>query len=484
MFRSLSVVNYRIWFAGALVSNIGTWMQRTAQDWIVLTQLTDYNATAVGITMALQLGPMLLLMPWSGLIADRFNRRKLLILTQTLMGLLALGLGILSVTGVVELWHVYLFAFGLGVVAAIDAPARQTFVSELVADDNLSNAVALNSASFHGARLIGPAAAGLLTVAVGAGWVFMINAVTFAATVFAMTLLRTHQLRRQPQPSRERGQLMAGFRYVRGRSDIIVVMIAVFLIGTFGLNFAIFTSTMATVEFGKGAAEFGLLSSIMAIGAVAGALLAARRSRARLRLIVLGAALFGLACALSAILPTYTSFAISLVLVGLSSLTLMTTANAYVQTTTRPEMRGRVMALYMAIFVGGTPLGAPLVGWVADAFGPRWALVLAALSGLLAAAVVLFWMVRYRRLRVHVHPFSSPRVRVLHSGDGRQVTEVKPGRRGRTALLERDDTEPRPELDPERERAAEVDPERERAAERNRETATREIAIVEATAPR
>ena len=478
MFRSLSVVNYRIWFAGALVSNIGTWMQRTAQDWIVLTQLTDYNATAVGITMALQLGPMLLLMPWSGLIADRFNRRKLLILTQTLMGLLALGLGILTVLEVAQLWHVYLFAFGLGVVAAIDAPARQTFVSELVADDNLSNAVALNSASFHGARLIGPAAAGLLTVAVGAGWVFMINAVTFAATVVAMALLRTHQLRRQPTVSRERGQLLAGFRYVRGRSDIVVVMIAVFLIGTFGLNFAIFTSTMATIEFGRGAAEFGLLSSIMAIGAVAGALLAARRTRARLRLIVLGAALFGVACALSAIMPSYASFAISLVLVGLSSLTFMTTANAYVQTTTRPEMRGRVMALYMAIFVGGTPLGAPLVGWVADAFGPRWALGLAAISGLLAAAVVLFWMVRYRRLRVQLHPFTAPRVRVLHAGDGRDEAAVRPSGRSRAAVLEQDRSAEESEFDQDR------TVERESAAERNHDTVTREIAIVEAAVPR
>ena len=496
MFRSLSVVNYRIWFAGALVSNIGTWMQRTAQDWIVLTQLTDYDATAVGITMALQLGPQLVLMPWSGLIADRFNRRKLLILTQTLMGLLALGLGILTVLDIAQLWHVYLFALGLGVVAAIDAPARQTFVSELVSEDKLSNAVALNSASFHGARLIGPAAAGLLTVAVGAGWVFMINAITFAATVFAMTLLRTKQLRQPPKASRERGQLMAGFRYVRGRSDIVVVMIAVFLIGTFGLNFAIFTSTMATIEFGRGAAEFGLLSSIMAIGAVIGSLLAARRSRARLRLVVGGSALFGFSCALAAVMPTYTSFAISLTLIGLSSLTLMTTANAYVQTTTRPEMRGRVMALYMAIFVGGTPLGAPLVGWVADYFGPRWALGLAAASGLLAAAAVLFWMVRYRRLRLHVHPFSTPRLLVRHSGDGRGA----PARRGTPvpggALvlggaavpggapvlvdaipLEADDRSAR-------ETGIDMREARDRAAERNRETATREIAIVEATAPR
>ncbi|TDW30320.1 MFS transporter [Cryobacterium psychrophilum] len=453
MFRSLSVVNYRIWLAGALVSNIGTWMQRTAQDWIVLTQLTDYNATAVGITMALQLGPQLVLMPWSGLIADRFDRRRLLILTQALMGLLALGLGILTVTGTGQLWHVYLFALGLGVVAAIDAPARQTFVSELVSEDNLSNAVALNSASFHGARLIGPAAAGLLTVAIGAGWVFMINALTFAATVLAMFLLRTAQLRASPKAARKRGQLLAGFRYVRGRPDIIVVLIVVFLIGTFGLNFAIFTSTMATLEFGMGATEFGILSSIMAVGAVIGALLSARRSRARLRLIVGGAALFGVACAVSALMPTYASFAVSLIFVGLSSITLMTTANAYVQTSTRPEMRGRVMALYMAIFVGGTPLGAPLVGWVTDTFGPRWALGVAAASGLLAAATLLFWMIRYRDLRVHVRLRTSPRVRVRHSGDG---LNLEPD----------NDTDAGPGL------------------ESDRDTATREIAIVEATAPR
>jgi MFS family permease len=248
MFRALSSVNYRIWFAGSLVSNIGTWMQRTAQDWIVLTQLTDHNATAVGVVMALQFGPQLVLMPWSGLIADRFERRRLLIFTQTVMGMLALGLGIITVTGVVELWHVYLFALGLGVVGAIDAPARQTFVSDLVGEDKLSNAVALNSASFNGARLIGPAVAGLLTVLVGAGWVFMINAGTFAATVFAMTLLRVSQLKQQPRASRERGQLVAGFRYVRRRPDIIVVLITVFLVGTFGFNFPIFTSTMATIS--------------------------------------------------------------------------------------------------------------------------------------------------------------------------------------------------------------------------------------------
>jgi MFS family permease len=460
MFRSMSVVNYRIWFAGALVSNVGTWMQRTAQDWIVLTQLTDYNATAVGIVMALQFGPQLVLMPWSGLIADRFDRRKLLMLTQTLMGLLGLGLGIITVTGVVELWHVYLFALALGVVAAIDAPARQTFVSELVPDDSLSNAVALNSASFNGARLIGPAVAGVLTVAVGAGWVFLINAVTFGFTVLAMMLLRTKDLRVQPRAPRERGQLVAGFRYVWKRPDIVAVLITVFLVGTFGFNFAIFTSTMATVEFGMGASEFGMLSSIMAVGSVAGALLSARRSRPRMRLVIGGAFFFGLTCTIAALMPTYISFAISLAFVGLTSLTLMTTANAYVQTTTEPAMRGRVMALYMAIFAGGTPLGAPLVGWVADLYGPRWAIGVAAVSGLVAAAVVMFWMIRYQRLRVRIRPRTSPRssrLHVRHRGDGHPLTSAIRVVSTKAAAADRD---------------------------RDRETATREIAVVEATSPR
>jgi MFS family permease len=411
--------------------------------------------------MALQFGPQLVLMPWVGLIADRFNRRRLLMLTQSLMGLLALGLGLITVTGLVQLWHVYLFALGLGIVAAIDAPARQTFVAELVSTDNLSNAVALNSASFNLARMIGPAAAGLLTVAVGAGWVFLINALTFTVTVFAMMMLRTALLRAQPRASRERGQLMAGLRYVGRRPDLIVVLATVFLVGTFGFNFAIFTSTMATVEFGMGASEFGLLSSIMAIGSIAGALLSARRSRPRLRVITFGSAAFGLSCALAALMPTYASFAVSLTFIGLSSLTLMTTANAYVQTTTEPAMRGRVMALYMAIFAGGTPLGAPLVGWVADTFGPRWALGVAALSGVLAAAVVLFWMLKYQRLSVRYRFRSLPHFQVRHYGDGRLPTGPISTGPFPTGPFPTEAAEPSP-----------VD------------TATREIAIIEATTPR
>lgn len=410
MFRSLAGVNYRIWAAGAIVSNVGTWMQRTAQDWIVLTQLTHNNASAVGFVMALQFGPQLLLLPVTGWAADHLDRRRLLMATQGAMGALGLGLGLLTVTGAVQLWHVYLFALLLGVVAAFDAPARQTFVSELVAGPNLSNAVALNSASFNAARLLGPAVAGLLTAAVGAGWVFLINAATFGAVLLSLAMLRREQLYRAERAKRSRGGLVEGFRYVRTRPDIQVILIMVFLIGTFGLNFPIFISTMSVSVFHQGAGEYGILSSIMAVGSVAGALLSARRDRPRVSLLFAGAAFFGFGTALAAIMPTYWLFAAALIVVGISSQTLMTTANGTVQMTTDPVLRGRVMAIYMAIFMGGTPIGAPIVGWVADAFGPRWAMGVGAASGFAAALVGVFYLVKYRGLRVR---FAGMRPRVV-----------------------------------------------------------------------
>lgn len=410
-FRSLRVHNYLLWFIGALTSNIGTWMQRTAQDWIVLTELTDHDAAAVGITMALQFGPQLFLMPITGLIADRVNVRRMLMFTQAAMGFLALGLGVIVVTGVAQLWHVYLFALLLGVVATVDAPIRQTFVAELVEKKDLTNAVSLNSVSFHTARLIGPAVAGLLTVVVGAGWVFVINAVTFAGTLIALWAIRVSELREQPRAPRARGQILDGFRYVRQKPAIIVILIMVSIIGTFGLNFAIFTSTMTTIQFHRGAGEFGMLSSVMAIGSVTGALLSARQERPRMRTIFSASALFGVAAGISALMPTFESFAVSLALIGFASLVFMTTANAMVQTTVKPAMRGRVMALYMAIFVGGTPIGAPFVGWVVNQFGPRWGLGVAAIAGVLAASVCLYWLMRYKHVRVR-YSRSWPQFRV------------------------------------------------------------------------
>jgi MFS family permease len=422
MFRSLGIFNYRLWFIGALVSNVGTWMQRTAQDWIVLTELTDYDAAALGVTMALQLGPQLLLLPVTGLVADRFDRRKILFFTQAMMGALGLGLGLMVISDVAELWHVNAFALGLGVVAAFDAPVRQAFVSQIVAEKDLVNAVGLNSLSFHSARLIGPALAGLLIALVGTGWVFLINALTFAAVLIALGAMRRGDLLASPKVKRAKGQIRDGFRYVRRRPDIMVTLVMVSLVGTFGFNFAIFISTMVTVEFNRGPGDYGLLSSFMAIGAVTGSLLAARRKLPRMRVVALAAAGFGLASITAALMPTYWTFAAALILVGVTSLTMMTSANAYVQTTTEPAMRGRVMALYMAIFMGGTPLGAPLVGWVANLWGPRWALGVAALSGLIAAAVTLWWMVRYRDLRVRYYRDSRPRLRAHYRGDGRKAT--------------------------------------------------------------
>ena len=398
-FRSLNGFNYRVWAAGAIVSNIGTWMQRTAQDWIVLTQLTHRNATAVGVVMALQFGPQILLLPLTGFAADHLDRRKLLIATQSSMGALALGLGLLTLAGRVQLWHVDLFAFLLGCAAAFDAPARQTFVAELVGDADLSNAVALNSTSFNVARMIGPAVAGCLIAAVGTGWVFLINAASFVAVIFSLSFLRVGELHRRSGAPHARGRLADGFRYVWKRPDLKVVLLMLFLIGTFGLNFPIYISTMSVMVFHVGASQFGLLTSIMAIGSISGALLSARRAKPHIGVLFAGAGLFGIGFALAALMPNYWLFGLALVLIGVSAQTFTTTALSTAQLATEPVMRGRVMAIVLAIALGGTPVGAPVVGWVADRFGPRWALGVGATSGLLAAAVGLVYMVKYRQLR-------------------------------------------------------------------------------------
>ncbi|MBB5608711.1 MULTISPECIES: MFS transporter [unclassified Janthinobacterium] len=401
-FRSLSNPNYRIWAGGALVSNVGTWMQRTAQDWLVLSELTHHNASAVGIVMALQFGPQLLLLPLTGMAADLLDRRKLLLCTQAAMGLLALGLGLLCISGAVQLWQVYVFAFLLGCVTAFDSPVRQTFVSEIVGEEDLTNAVALNSTSFNAARMLGPAVAGLLISSVGSGWVFIINAASFAAVIASLLLLRVQLLRRAPRIAATRASLGEGFRYVRQRPDLMAILLMLFLIGTFGLNFPIFLSTMSVTAFHAGPGQYGLLSSIMACGSVAGALMAAGRAQPRMPLLLGAAALFGVGCALAALMPNYWLFGLLLVPVGIAAQTFTTSVNSSVQLSTTPAMRGRVMAILLAIMAGGTPLGAPIVGWVADTFGPRWALGIAAVSGVAAALVGLRYLVKYQQWQLHV----------------------------------------------------------------------------------
>lgn len=415
MFRSLRIRNYRIWFMGALLSNVGAWMQATTQNWVVLTELTEHDAVAVGLTMALQFAPQLLLVPFSGAVADRFDRRRVLMVTQSLLMLLALGLGLLLVFGHAELWHLYGFALALGVVNAFDTPARQAFVSDLVGTAQLSNAVALNAASFNSARLIGPAVAGVLIAAVGSGWVFLINSASFLAVLGALGAIRIAHRSAAGSGGGESqlSRLAAGFRYVRQRHDLLVIFVMVFVLGAFGMNFPVMSSTMA-VEFGRGAGEYGVLSSILAIGSLTGALLSARRPNARMRVVILAAGGFGLSCAVAALMPTFWSFAVSLVLLGFCTSTLLTTANGFVQTTTDPLVRGRVLALYFAILMGGTPIGAPIVGAAADALGARSTLVISSVAGFVACAAGLVWLLTERSLRFHVGP--RARVTVTHAG--------------------------------------------------------------------
>ncbi len=400
-FRSLSHHNYRLWAGGALVSNVGTWVQATAQDWLVLTVLTHRSASAVGIVMALQFAPQLLLLPWTGSAADHADQRKLLIATQTAMGVLALMLGVLTVSGVVRLWHVYVFAFLFGSAAAFDAPVRQTFVGQLVGDEDLHNAVALNSMSFNIGNLIGPAVSGLLIAAVGTGWAFLTNGASFLAVLGSLLLLDKGTLHPAVRSRRARGSFAQGLRYVSQRADIIAILVMLFLIGTFCLNFPIFISVMAAKVFHTDARGYGLLSSVMAAGTIGGAFLSARRDKPRFGTLLWSAGLLGVGFSLAGIAPSYWTFAAALIVVGVAYLTFVTATNGLMQLSTEPAMRGRMMALRVGVALGGTPVGAPAVGWVADRFGPRWALAVGAASGFAAAAVAAYALMR------HVQPIEA-----------------------------------------------------------------------------
>ncbi|MEV5540832.1 MFS transporter [Saccharopolyspora shandongensis] len=396
MFRSLRERNYRFYASGQVVSLTGTWMQRAAQDWLVL-ELSGGSPAALGVAVALQFAPTLLLTLWAGVFADRFDKRRMLVATQSALGVCGLVLGLLDVTGVVLLWHVYLLCFVLGCFAAIDAPVRQSFVVEMVGSRQLTNAVALNSMTFNLARIVGPAIAGVLITAIGTGWVFLLNGLSSVAVVAGLALMDASALHRAKPPPKERGQLRAGLRYVRGRPDLIVVMVLVFFIGTFGMNFESSFAVIARNVFGRDADGYGLLITMLAIGTLTGAALAARRSGRgvpRLRLMLLGAGVFGVLEAVAALMPTYELFAASLVPVGIAVMTFTTIANATVQLAVEPTMRGRVMGLYMLLFLGGKPLGGLASGWLAEVLGPRWPILLGGLASLVAAlggVAVLAW---------------------------------------------------------------------------------------------
>jgi MFS family permease len=396
--------DYRLFWFGMLVSNVGTWMQRVAQDWLVLVTL-DGGPAALGITTGLQFLPFLVVAPFGGALADRLPKRQLLLFTNGFLGLVALCLGILVVTDTAQVWHVYVLAFLLGVGGALDNPARNTFVAELVEPDDVPNAVGLNGASFHAARLVGPAVAGLLIAGIGPGPVFLVNAVTFVVPI-AVLLAMGRDVIDHPDGARGARRLGDGLRYVRRRPDLMLVLAIMFFVGTFGLNFQMTMALMATGAFGQGPREFGLLGSILAIGSLVGSLLAARRRTPRRQLIVGAAIAFGLLEMLAAMSPTYWIFAVSLLPLGVTALTVVTTANAYVQTSVDAQMRGRVTALYLVLFMGGTPAGAPVIGWLAEVLGPRWSLLGGGL--LTSVGAVLVALVYTRRtglaVRLRVRP--------------------------------------------------------------------------------
>ncbi len=422
-FHSLSVRNYRIYAAGGIVSNTGTWMGRVAQDWLVLTVLTDHSAVALGTVTGLQFLPFLILAPWAGMIADRFPKRRILLLTQTALLVTALALAVLTGLGVVELWHVYALALAQGVATAIDNPARQTFVSEMVDQEKISNAVALNSASFNLGRLIGPGLAGLLIAWVGIAPALFVNAASFVFVIAALLAMNAAELTPAPR-ARGKGQIREGLRYVRGRPDIVLIMFLVFVLGTFGMNFQVTTALMATTVFHKGPTEYGILGSVMAIGSLTGALLSARRAQPRLRILLAALAGFTVATALLSVAPSYELFAVLLVPTGLTALTALTTANAMVQTSVDPAVRGRVMALYMAIFLGGTPFGAPVIGWIGDTFGARWTIAIGTIMVGLSLVVVGLWFARRQNVAVTFQTQRRPRLRVSLGRPARETSSI------------------------------------------------------------
>jgi MFS family permease len=387
-FSSLRVRNYRLFAGGQLISLVGSWMQRTGQDWLVL-RLSHNSGSAAGITLGLQFLPLLLFAPFGGVLADRFSKRRMLVGTQSAMMLLALALGLLVLSGAATLYEVYGFAFALGCATAFDNPTRQAFVGELVGNDQITNAVGLNSATFNGARLVGPAVAGVMIDAVGTGWVFLSNAISFLAVLASLTMMHDDELFAAPRLARAKGQIREGFRYVAKRRDLLIAISLVGVVGMLGLNFPVTLALMDKTVFHRSASGYGLLTSILAIGSLAGAIGGARRKRFSIAQLVLAALAFGVAESVASVMPTYAALAVLLVPTGFFALTMSTMANSTVQLAADPGIRGRVMGVYMLVFLGSTPIGAPIIGWSCQELGARAGLYIGGLSSVAAALVAM-----------------------------------------------------------------------------------------------
>jgi len=407
--RALRNRNYRLWVSGTVVSNTGTWVQRTSQDWLVLTVLTNHSGLATGITTGLQFAPLMVFSAHAGVLADRLPKRKVLMATQSVMCASALILGLLVVTHTVQLWHVFACAFLLGCGTALDNPSRQAFVSEVVPRRDVTSAVSLNSASMNIARLIGPGVAGLIIAEWGTGPGFLINAASFAAVLIALVRMRQADMYVSERLPRRPGQVREGLRYVRGRPDLILIFAVTGLVCTFAYNFQITNALMASSAFHRGPREYGLLGSAMAVGCLTAAFVNARRDRPRITLVIGSVAGLGAVMTLGALVPDYYLYAIALVPIGLCSITYINSANTSVQLTTEARFRGRVLALYVALQQGTSPLGAPLVGWLGSEFGARWSVIAGGVSGLLAG--MCGWLVLRARPSIRALYTASLRAR-------------------------------------------------------------------------
>ncbi|GLY69179.1 MFS transporter [Amycolatopsis taiwanensis] len=386
--------NYRLFFSGQVISNIGTWMQRIAQDWLVF-RLSGNDPLALGIAVALQFLPTLVLSLWAGVLADRVDKRRLCVMIQSGMATQALVLGLLDVSGVVTLWQVYLLCLVLGALSALDVPARQAFVAEMVGPKQIPAAVALNSSVFNLARIVGPAIAGFAITWLGTGWMFLANAVSTLAVIAGLLLMNPDQLLRSPAVERAKGQLREGLTYVRGRADLMAVMTLMFFVSTFGITFFTSLAIVAGNVFGTQADGYGLLSTLLAVGSFTGSLMAARRgARGRPRVELLVGSAFGLGAieVVAGFMPTYLVFGLALIPLGFATITFLNTANTLVQTSVSPEMRGRVMGIYVLVMIGGNPVGGPMVGWMASTFGgrsPFWIGGVISVAAAVAGAVIL-----------------------------------------------------------------------------------------------
>ena len=390
--RSFRHRNYRILFPANAVSNIGSWAQRIAQDWLVL-ELTNNNGTYLGLVTAVQFAPVLFFSLHGGKFADRFNKRKVLILTNIMGGAASLGLGVLVMTDLIALWHVFVLAAVLGISTAIDAPVRQAFTTEVVGQSDLPNAVSLNSANLNAGRLIGPAISGGLIAAFGTGPSFIINGLSYFFVIAALLNLNEKAFFDLDRPKSD-GSIREGIAYAKARPDIYVVMLMVFFLATFGLNFQIFNALMATQEFGLGPASFGLMGTFIAIGSLSGAIGSARLERFRsTKFVIKGGIVFSISIMVLSVIPNYTLYILWLPICGLTALTTLVSANSIVQTSTDPAIRGRVMGLYLLIFMGGTPFGSPLIGTTTEILGIRPTIVLC--GGISLAASLTIWF-RYK----------------------------------------------------------------------------------------